>query len=177
MGQDKSLLPVGGQPLIASIAAQLASVFPEVLVSSNEAGKYRFLGLPVIADEVPGQGPLMGILSSLKAAGRERILAIACDIPVADLAFIRKLIRLSDQADIVMPVSANGRHEPLFAVYRKTVIPRAEAALAAGQRRVVAVLPGLTVATPRMAEAWYWNLNSREDYDAFGRGLPTPNAS
>jgi molybdopterin-guanine dinucleotide biosynthesis protein A len=163
---------VGGQPLIAGIAAQLAPVFPELLVSGNDPEKYRFLGLPVIPDEVPGQGPLMGILSSLKASGRDRILAIACDIPVADLTFIRELMRLSDQADIVMPVSRDGRHEPLFAVYRKTVIPHAEAALAAGKRRVVAVLPGLTAIHPPMPEAWYWNLNSREDYDAFGRGRP-----
>lgn len=167
MGQDKSLMPVCGQPLIARIAEQLTPFFPEVLVSSNEPWKYGFLGLPVIADELPGQGPLMGILSSLRAAHRERILVTACDIPVIDLAFVQALLRFSEKADIVMPVSREGRHEPLFSVYRKTVIPRAEAVLKSGERRIVGVLPGLTVVSPSMPEGWYYNLNTREDYDAF----------
>jgi molybdopterin-guanine dinucleotide biosynthesis protein A len=167
MGRDKSLMPVCGQPLIARIAEQLTPFFPEVLVSSTEAWKYGFLGLPVIADEAPGQGPLMGILSSLRAAGRERILVTACDIPLIDLAFVRELLRLSENADIVMPVSKDGRHEPLFAVYGKSVIPRAEAALASGKRRIVEVLPGMTVISPPMPEGWYYNLNTQEDYDAF----------
>jgi molybdopterin-guanine dinucleotide biosynthesis protein A len=172
MGQDKSLMPVRGQPLIARIAGQLAPFFPEVLVSSNEPWKYRFLGLPVITDEVPGQGPLMGILSSLKAAGRQRVLVIACDIPVLDLAFIGELMRLSENVDIVMPVSASGRREPLFAVYRKTVIPRAQELLAAGRRRIVDVLEGMAVSSPRMPEGWYHNLNTPEDCDAFWRARP-----
>jgi molybdopterin-guanine dinucleotide biosynthesis protein A len=167
MGQDKSLMPVCGQPLIARIAEQLTPFFPEVLVSSNEAWKYGFLDLPVIADELSGQGPLMGILSSLRAAHRERILVTACDIPVIDLTFVQTLLRLSEKADIVMPVSRDGRREPLFSVYRKTVIPQAEAVLKSGERRIVGVLPGMTVVGPPMPEGWYYNLNTREDYDAF----------
>jgi len=169
MGRDKTLLEVGGQPLIARLADQLRPLFPEVLVSADDAAKYRFLDLPVIRDAVPDQGPLMGILSSLRAAGRDRVLVLAADIPVAEPAFIRELLRLSDQADVVMPVDANGRSEPLFAVYRKTVIPRAEAALAAGQRRVTALLSGLTALQPPMPAGWYRNLNTPEDYARFLR--------
>lgn len=167
MGQDKSLMSVGGEPLISRIAGQLAPHFPELLVSSNDPWKYNFLGLPVVPDEVPGQGPLRGILSCLKAAGQERVLVIACDIPVVDLAFVRELIACSDRADIVMPLSKDGLYEPLFAVYRKTVIPRAEAVLARGGRRIVEVLPGMNVLNPRMPEGWYYNLNTQADYDAF----------
>lgn len=177
MGQDKSLMPVGGQPLIAGIAAQLAPRFPEVLISSNEPWKYRFLGLPVIADEEPGQGPLMGLLSSLKAAAGRRILAIACDIPVLDLAFIDELLLLSEHADIVMPVSASGRREPLFAVYDKRVIPQAQALLAAGRRRIVDVLEGLTVSSPAMPEGWYHNLNTPQDCAAYWQTRPARPAS
>jgi len=169
MGRDKSLMPVGGQPLIARIAAQLEKPFAERLVSSNDPGKYAFLGLPVIPDQVPGQGPLMGILSSLEAAREDRILAVACDIPVLDLAFIGELMALSGTVDVVMPVSAGGRLEPLFAVYRKSAIPAARAALAEGRRRVVDVLPGLSVARPAMPAGWYCNLNTPEDVDDFGR--------
>jgi molybdopterin-guanine dinucleotide biosynthesis protein A len=167
MGRDKSLMEIGGQPLIARIAGQLRPLFPEVLVSANDAEKYRFLGLPVIQDATPDQGPLMGILSSLKAASRDRILVLAADIPVADPGFIHELLRLSGQADIVMPVGEDGLSEPLFAVYRKTVIPRAETVLAEGHRRVTALLPGLTVLQPPMPKGWYYNLNTPDDYARF----------
>ncbi len=167
MGHDKSLMQVGGQPLIDRIADQLAPHFPELLVSANDPAKYAFLRLPIIPDEVPGQGPLMGILSCLKASPTDRMLAIACDIPVLDLAFIRELMRLSEGADVVMPVSDEGGFEPLFAVYRKSVIPHAEAALARGERRIISVLPGLKVVYPPMPKGWYYNLNTQEDYDAY----------
>ena len=171
MGRDKSLMEVGGQPLIARVADQLRPLFPEVLVSGNDAAKYAFLGLPVIPDEQPGQGPLMGILSSLKAAGRDRVLVVAADMPVVDPAFIHELLRLSEQAEVVMPVAEDGRSEPLFAVYRKTAIPRAEALLAQGQRRVTGLLSGLTVRQPPMPAGWYYNLNTPEDHARFVKDL------
>lgn len=167
MGLDKSLMSVGGRPLIARIADQLVPQFREVLVSANDASKYSFLDLPVIPDERPGQGPLMGILSCLRAVRSDQMLAVACDIPIMDLSFIRELLRLSDTADIVMPHSGDGRPEPLFAVYRTSVIPRAEAALTAGRRRIIEVLEGMRVVRPSMPSGWYYNLNTPEDYDAF----------
>lgn len=169
MGRDKSLVDMDGLPLIARIAEQLAPLFPEVLVSANETEKYRFLGLPIIPDEVQGQGPLMGILSSLKAAGRERMLAVACDIPLLDRPYIERLMELARGADVVMPVSPGGRHEPLLAVYGKAVIPVAQRALAEGKRRIIEVLSGLKACHPPLPEYWYFNLNTPEDLDAFHR--------
>jgi molybdopterin-guanine dinucleotide biosynthesis protein A len=165
MQQDKSLLTIQGQPLIAHIAKQLTPVFPEVFIGSNEKNKYAFLGLPIIADQTPGQGPLMGILSCLKAARYDRVLIVACDIPTIDISFVRQLIRLSQDADIAIPLSAGGRHEPLLAVYRKSVIPRAEALLASHKRRIVEVFDGLIVKTIDMPSGWYHNLNTPEDLD------------
>ena len=165
MKQDKGLLPICGQPLIAHIAKQLTPVFPEVLVSSNEKDKYAFLGLPIVADQTPGQGPLMGILSCLKAARYDRVLIVACDIPTIDISFVRQLIRLSQDADIAIPLSEGGRHEPLLAVYRKSVIPRAEALLAGGKRRVVELFDGLVVKKIGMPSDWYRNLNTPEDLE------------
>ena len=164
MGQDKSLLPIQGQPLIAHIAHQLAPVFPEILIGSNEAGKYAFMGLPVIPDQAPEQGPLMGILSCLKAAKHECTLVVACDIPTIDIPFVRHLIRMAADVDIVIPVSEGDRHEPLFAVYRKSVIPVAEALLARGERRIVELFSGLRVRKCEMPSNWYRNLNTPEDY-------------
>lgn len=167
MGQDKSLLDVSGLPLIARIADQLQPRFCEVLVSANDSAKYRFLGLPIIPDPEPGLGPLAGILAGLRAARHDRILAVACDIPVLDPDFLDHLLELSEGADVVMPRSPDGRHEPMVAVYHRRVIPRIEAVLAEGRRRIVDILPGLAAVHPPMPEGWYFNLNTREDLGAF----------
>ncbi len=65
MGQDKSLLPVRGKPMIKYVYDQLFHHFKEIFVSADNTSKYAFLGAKVIPDRVPDQGPLMGIASVL----------------------------------------------------------------------------------------------------------------
>lgn len=166
MGRNKSLLPLHGRPMIAHIADQLRPAFDEVLVSTNDAALYAFLGLPIVADEAPGEGPLMGILSSLEAARHDLLFVTGCDIPEMNLAFVRDMLPLTAEHDIVVPVDASGRLEPLFAFYRKSVVPRAREILAAGGRRVTDLFVGPRVASPPVPAGWLRNLNTPEDYRA-----------
>ncbi|MGE5385256.1 MAG: molybdenum cofactor guanylyltransferase [Betaproteobacteria bacterium] len=172
MGRNKSLLPMHGQPMIGHIADQLRPHFDELLIGANDGALYGFLGLPVIADREPGSGPLMGILSCLEAARHELLFVTGCDIPEMNLAFIRQMISLAEGHDIVMPVDAEGRLEPLFAIYRKTVIAPALAVLAAGGRRVMDLLPGQRVAHPVIPAGWIRNLNTPSDYTATPGSAP-----
>jgi molybdenum cofactor guanylyltransferase len=164
MGLDKSLLPVGGRPLIAHIADQLA-FFAERLIGSNDPARYAFLSLPVVPDQEPGHGPLMGILSCVDRAAHDLCFVTGCDIPTLDRGFILELLALSDGYDIVIPRLADGKTEPLLAVYRKTVVPVARTIMARGGRRIVELLDELRV---RFVVAdsltWYCNLNTLEDY-------------
>lgn len=164
MGFDKSLIPLGDGPLIAHIADQLA-FFAERLVGSNDQAKYAFLNIPVVGDEKPGCGPLMGILSCVDAAAHELCFVTGCDIPTLDPRFVLDLLDQAADHDIVMPRLADGRVEPLLAVYRKTVVPVARAIVARGGRRVVELLDHLRVRfVPGDSLTWYRNLNTVEDY-------------
>ncbi len=165
MGQDKSLLPINDQPMIACIAAQLRPLFPELLVSSNDPEHHAFLGLPLVADGESGQGPLRGILSCLEACQHELLFVTACDMPQLPLAYIAELLELAQSHDVVIPVDADGRHEPLFAVYRKTLVPRARQILAAGGRRIIELLPGHRAACPLMPGIR--SLNTPQEYRLF----------
>jgi len=136
------------------------------MVSSNDAAQHAFLGLPLVADSETGQGPLRGILSCLEAAQHDLLFVAACDIPQLPLAFIGNLLELAQDRDVVIPVGADGRHEPLFAVYRKTLIPAARQILAAGGRRIIELLPGHRHACPLMPQGLR-NLNTPEDYRQF----------
>ncbi len=168
MGQDKALIQVDGQPLIARLTQQLAPWLDEVLISANEPGRYAFTGLPVIPDRRAGQGPLMGIASALAASPCERNLVVACDMPWVDRALARELLARLAAADVVVPVDPEGRYEPLFAAYRKTAAPVMFDALAAGKRRIWDTYRDLRVERlPLTVRDLPVNLNTPADLQAF----------
>jgi molybdenum cofactor guanylyltransferase len=165
LGQDKGLLPFHGIPLIAHIASQLKPMFRDVVVSTNDPGTYAFLGLPMVADRKPGQGPLMGIATSLGHVARDLCFVIGCDIPTVNPRFVQHMVGLAEGVDIVMPRDAEGRFEPLFAVYRRSVGCAAFEMLEAGERRIAALFERVRV---RFVDfdggGWYKNINTIDDY-------------
>lgn len=168
MGTDKSLLTFHGITLIQHIVFQLTPLFDEVLISANEPDKYAFLGLPVIADKEENVGPLMGILSCLKASSNEINFVTACDIPVMNQEIISKMISLSVDFEIVMPSGNENHFEPLFAVYRKSVVPEIEKLIADRKFKVfelTKLVKSHFITFER--EDWYKNLNQQSDYLEF----------
>jgi len=136
MGCDKSTLPVRGKPMIQHICDQIRPWFREIIISSNNPDKYAFLGVPVVTDEKKGCGPLMGIASAMKASNHDRNFVIACDIPGVDISLMLRLLRQSRRFDGCVPRPGGVKHEPLFAVYRKSMIAPMSDLLSAGERKI-----------------------------------------
>ena len=172
MGTDKSLLPFHGRPLIQHVCDQLRLLVSDILIAANSDGRFSFLSLPVITDEVPGQGPLRGIASALAASRHDLNFVIACDIPWVDHVLLKFLLQEAQGCDCVMPVTREGYYEPLFAVYRKNALPAMLSALESGQRRVTALFPYCRVRTIVVPDRkWLDNVNTRDDYQrAVGAG-------
>jgi molybdopterin-guanine dinucleotide biosynthesis protein A len=136
MKTDKSKLPVNGQPMIAHVLDQLRPHFAQILISAKDTQAYAFPGVEVIADQVPGQGPLMGIVSAIKASAHDLNFVQACDIPNTDIALVKKMLRCAGGYDAVTPRNPNGQCEPLFAVYHKSVLTVMEDMLKRGNKSV-----------------------------------------
>jgi molybdopterin-guanine dinucleotide biosynthesis protein A len=172
MGRDKGLLPIDGTPLVARVVDQLKAVFSVCLLSVRNADHpYGFLGLEAVPDEQPGRGPLMGILSGLRQSPCDLNFVCACDIPEIHLGFVLDMLNRAEGYDLVLPWSPGGRPEPLFAVYRRTVVPAAEAILREGGRRIVDLLDLVRVLHVPMPEGdWYHNLNTPADLLLMGSG-------
>jgi molybdenum cofactor guanylyltransferase len=175
MGRDKCLLPVAGRPMIEHVYRQLDPNFREVLISCARAGKYAFLGAREVPDETPGQGPLMGILSALSAAAHDLCAVVACDIPEVDVRLVRRMLRAAEGYDAVVPRSSEEHREPLFAVYRRSVLPAAREALAAGRRRVDAIYAKCRVRFLELDSGErLHNINTDDDYRRFAGGHGDP---
>jgi len=171
MGRDKSMLPINGKPAIEHIFEQLRPHFDRILISSNDKDTHHFLGADVVADEVTGKGPLMGIASALKVSKTEVNFVIACDIPHVDMGLVRQMVRQSRDFDAVIPRSASTRYEPLFAVYKKSIVDVLDKALASGNYRIIDALNDCRVNYLDPADGRdFRNLNTMNDYEEFCRG-------
>lgn len=167
MEEDKSLLLVSGLRLIEKIARDLGPYFREIIISTNREtmDRYSFLPFPTVVDNEPGQGPLRGILSGLRAATHPVNFVMACDIPEINGPFLQKMMMFTDRFDIVVPVTEEGNYEPLFAFYHRRLIPAIETLLEQGVRKVIELFPLRRVkCIPMEGRGWYYNLNTSEDY-------------
>lgn len=167
-GGDKSLLLVRGIPIIQHIANQLIQNFDEIIIGANDVEKYGFLGFRVVPDVETGKGPLMGIYSCLKSSQNELNFVTACDTPNMNIELIESMLKLADGVDIVMPVKNQNEYEPLYAIYRKSIVPMAEKALQRGGRKIIDLLEFASVRYFKLKDtSWYCNINTKDDFEAF----------
>ena len=168
MGSDKALLPYKDRRLLQFVADTVRQAAGSATIVAPPE-RYAHLGFPVIPDEVPGEGPLGGIITALAVSGAEWNLILACDMPGISAGFLSYLLdaAVRKQADICLPVSASGLAEPLCAVYRSSSLPALRAAFAAGVRKVTGAFGGLHVAALADCEpSRFANMNTPEDWRA-----------
>jgi molybdopterin-guanine dinucleotide biosynthesis protein A len=168
MQWDKALLPVPEGTIIEHILKNLEDHFDEVLISVSDKEKLAFLNRRLIVDDKPGEGPMMGIKTALKASKNEKNFVIACDIPVVDFSFLKKLIQEAGLFDIAIPISQGGRKEPLFGVYTKSVLLEMEKLLGENVFSLLPLFKRCRVRYVPLGEnTWFKNLNTRRDYEDF----------
>lgn len=118
MGQDKALLEVDGKPLLLHAIEKLKAHARELLVIGDPR-KYGHIWPAVLPDEIPGLGPLGGIVTAMGAARHDRLLVLAVDVPGVNERLLDRLTReMPDDADALVPRHAE-QLEPLVAAYHR----------------------------------------------------------
>jgi molybdopterin-guanine dinucleotide biosynthesis protein A len=161
MGEDKSLLPLGDSTMIEYIVDSVAPYFQKVLISSNSISKYKHLDVELVQDDVKNCGPLMGIYSALKRSDLEVNFIIACDSPRIEISVLTELFKKIKNHDAVIPIQ-NGRSEPLFALYKRSVIDQFEISLKNKIRKISIPLEQLSTVYLKMEGIL--NLNNINEY-------------
>jgi molybdenum cofactor guanylyltransferase len=174
MGRDKALIPFLGRPLIQRVVDRLTAIADEMIVTTNRPEDYRFLGLPLFPDLIPGRGALGGLYTALSSATCEAVAVVACDMPFASPSLLEAANRLlvEEEADVVIPDSGGGL-EPMHALYRRaTCLPAIEAAIQADRWKLISWFPQVKVRTLQPDEVKlydpaglaFWNLNTPEEF-------------
>jgi molybdopterin-guanine dinucleotide biosynthesis protein A len=171
MGRDKALLQVGGELLVLRVARRVGMAASPVMLATGTPGRLGDMGYPEVEDELPGTGPLSGLVAGLAASPTELLAAVAVDMPFVSPEVLRLLSALRSTEDAVLPAGPLGI-EPLHAVYSRHALPALREALFSGRLGLREALAGLRlreVAEEEWREAdptgrFLMNLNRVKDF-------------
>lgn len=176
MGRDKAQLPFAGRTLIDHALGTLEEAGFSAAIAGLRGAMH-----PFVPDEFAEAGPLGGIEAALRSLAEEAprpALFVPVDLPLLPPAFLRHLFARAEQTGALATIPfAEGRPQPLCAVYSPVLAPAIRRSLAGGDRKVVHVVraaAGASLDTPRVealaplygwrTEHWFTNLNTPGDY-------------
>jgi molybdopterin-guanine dinucleotide biosynthesis protein A len=122
-GGDKTLLELGGKPILEHILDRLIPQCEHVMLNANgNLERFKAFGYPVVADPIDGfLGPLAGILAGLDAVAirypeKTHLLSLAGDTPFIPHNLIDQMCTHASLSNIVCAVS-QGRRHPVFGLW------------------------------------------------------------
>ena len=132
------------------------------------------------------KAPLLGIHSALVNAKSTWAAVLACDLPFVTMSLIGSLAaRVSVNVDAIVPLQADGRPQPLCAIYNAAnCIPVIEEMIRSGDMKLQLLLSRLAVDHVPFAEIemlagsheFFLNVNSPGDLERARRAVRTASA-
>ena len=169
-GGDKTLLHLGHRTLLARILAALTPDHPHIALSANGApARFAAYALPVLADPIPGQGPLGGVLAGLNwaaALGVDTLLTVPGDTPLIPPGLAAALAPGPSVAE------SSGRRHHLVALWPVSAAPSLRAWLQRpGPRSVRAFAETLAMRPVSFPGDPFVNVNTPDDLATLERLL------
>lgn len=146
-GVLKPALDVGGRSVIDRLRQEVGPLAAALFLVGDPVALAP-LGLEVVPDRRPGEGPLAGLEAALAHAARlpgEAMLLLGGDMPFLQRALLERLLAADPAADVACFESARGP-EPLCARYHLRLLPTVSALLDQGRRAMQALFDTATVA-------------------------------
>jgi molybdopterin-guanine dinucleotide biosynthesis protein A len=176
-GAPKALAECDGVPLAARIAASArAAGATEVVLVGGQPDVLAPLGLDVVADLAPGEGPVGGVLTALERLGgaHELVVVAACDLAALDASTIALVVTGLRAAGPSTPaaVAATLRREPALTVWRAAAAGDVRRAFERGVRAMHELLTGLGAVEVPVRPAALVNVNTPHDLAVACRAMP-----
>jgi molybdopterin-guanine dinucleotide biosynthesis protein A len=120
-GVNKAFVKVGGRPIIERVVSTLSQTFTRIIIITNCPDSFRYLGLPMYTDIIPGSGSLGGLYTGLKVCGADYGFLVGCDMPFLRAEIIRRMVDRIRAFDVIVP-EIQGYLEPLHALYSQRCV-------------------------------------------------------
>jgi molybdopterin-guanine dinucleotide biosynthesis protein A len=171
MGTDKAWLELGGRAMIEHVIAAITPVTEKIAILAKSP-EYERLGFPVFADSCSDVGPLEAIRSALSNITTPRAILVGCDLPWVTADLFKLLLSISEGSYATVPIGADGKLEPLCAIYRPEALPAVTDLINQGARKVrllFDLVPTRFVAFEELrnlkgSEVFFENINTPADY-------------
>lgn len=179
MGQDKTLLTINGETLMARTVKKLRAISDDIIIAGNSKNKYGIEATREVEDTFNNCGPLGGIHAALTAARYETAFVCAGDLPYFDAAIVTILRPyLTNDYQMVMP-AIEGRGEPLCALYRRDCRHHLAAMAERGNYKPYhlakevksVIVPETTLRESGIDLALFFNMNTPADYEQVDRTI------
>jgi len=145
-GRRESLLPFGGEPLLARQVREMRRVCAEVVIAADNPRPYLRIvdaDVRIISDYYPGKGAIGGMHAGFSLARHDAVWVVGCGMPFLSAAAAELLCGMKEAgADAAVPV-IGGKPSPLHAVYDKRCSSQALEAIERGDRRAEGLLRAL----------------------------------
>ncbi len=165
MGQDKALLMLDGEPLIAKGVRKLNRVCVEVAIAGGSENLAPFGR--VISDKNPGCGPLSGIVAALGQSSFKWNLFLPVDAPFVPVSVLKAMLaQAADHPGVCVMARTQGVMQPLCGVYSRDALGVLERELAAGRWKVTQAIEaaGMVKLIDFGDSGWFANLNTPEEF-------------
>jgi len=151
-GGEKGLALFRDEPMVCLVVKIMEKVVDEVVVAvaKGRSDDYRRLldeDVIVVEDDREGIGPLLGLVTAIKAGRGEYVAVSPCDTPLLRSEVVSLVLERGAGKDGAVPM-IGGYLEPLHASYRRDVCLAAfEQTIHAGKRRPKDAYPFLDLVT------------------------------
>lgn len=170
-GKDKGLVELNGSPLIQYVIDKLSQQDVSITINANRNLDSYQAFAPVVSDSFPDYpGPLGGIHAGLKNAATDWVGFVPCDSPqISDDLVERFCAAVKEDSDIL--VAHDGEYkQPVFTLFHKRVLPKLEAFLERGDRKIILLYKECVTEYVDFSDApnCFVNLNTPEELTKFG---------
>lgn len=169
MGTDKALLSIEDKNFINKLCDTF-SFFEEKIIASGDREVPADITWSTISDVYPYHGPIGGLHAALTNCLSEAVFVTACDNPLIKRAILdRLLIEMTEDTDVVITVTEDGKYHPLCGIYRKSVGKIMEEQILSGNNRMMHVLKKVRVKYLEVNSEEYglYNINTPEQYACY----------
>ncbi|CAV18671.1 MULTISPECIES: molybdenum cofactor guanylyltransferase MobA [Vibrio] len=170
-GKDKGLVELNGSPLIQYVINKLSQQDVSITINANRNLDSYQAFAPVVSDSFPDYpGPLGGIHAGLKNASTDWVGFVPCDSPqISDDLVERFCAAVKEDSDILVAHDGEFK-QPVFTLFHKRVLPKLEAFLERGDRKIILLYKECVTEYVDFSDApnCFVNLNTPEELTQFG---------